>query len=217
MKEYLKGRKHPAAYEEFLLAFMPAVVGRAEFKRRIKSADSDIEFSTVSDEAYALLIVENSYDRWVDIDARSQPEYEPDSDRSGESAEEEDLYDDNGDIIRRRMWHSNVPPKYTSGGIKFKGGDDREKDEAQGWKTTGINRFNLLHKKVTRDRGLRGLFIVKFLKNHRNYESVPKRRRVVVEETKILAVNDLYSSSGYDVNAQPLVAGESDSETEVEE
>ncbi len=219
MKDYLKVRKHPEAYRQFIMAFLPSVVGKPEFRRRIMWAKNDHMLCTVSDEAYTLLVIENNYDRWMDIDAQKQPGYEHEDESMGNNDEDNEEYDGYGSRKRKRIWRSNVPPKYTSGGIKFMDGDSHDRDEAKGWNIEGITRFNQLHKKITRDRGRRGLFMKELLEELRDAEvEQTTKRAAVVVKPKIRAINELFGKAKNVDQSQGAIQEEvSDTDSEVEE
>ena len=45
--------------------FVPCVTGKTEFKDRLGGAQSERNLCTKTDEAFTILLVENSYERWV--------------------------------------------------------------------------------------------------------------------------------------------------------
>lgn len=138
MGDFCKGRKNKEAYRVFYKRFVPAIVGPDLYRQRVQDNDKD-EPCTASDEAFALVLLENSYDRWVDI------------------------YDKNGCIPmqrrgdRSKRFDSDIAPKYTRGGLKFS--EDKETHKAKGWTNEGIERFNVLYNCVRRDRQKRPAFI----------------------------------------------------------
>jgi hypothetical protein len=88
----------------------------------------------VSDEAFTLLLLENQYDKWLDIyiARKNGPQDLP-------SINEK----------RKRKWESDVSPRYTNGGILYK---DNCKMASRGWTETGIQHFNDLCHMVSADR-----------------------------------------------------------------
>lgn len=115
--------------------FVPCVVGKKRFKAKMNEhLTKDAEICTVSDEAFALLLLENQYDRWTDIHQRkcnSSTEVRGKSER------------------RKRKWESDVAPKYTEGGIKY---SKERRMNHKGWREEGIVRFNVLSAMVKEDR-----------------------------------------------------------------
>ena len=65
MQDFLKGRSNVEAYTVFFDHFVPCALKKTEWERRIAVAGTQTEstdsfFFTVSDEAFALLLLENS-------------------------------------------------------------------------------------------------------------------------------------------------------------
>ena len=125
-------------YELFCDAFVSCVTGRYKYKKNILKTRMT-HVATVSDEAFAHLLVENSYDRWVDIHNNKDQASVPTG--------------------KRKRWESNKPPKYTFGGLQSVDGSRRYK----GWTDEGINRYNELFQKVARDRRKRPSFATQYL------------------------------------------------------
>jgi hypothetical protein len=68
MDEFLQGRNNEEAYTVFFERFMPCATRKTSWDQRISMATSrGGSICTSSDEAFALLLLENSYDRWLDI------------------------------------------------------------------------------------------------------------------------------------------------------
>jgi hypothetical protein len=84
---------------------------------------------TISDEAFALLLLENSYNRWLDL-----------------------FLNNKGPVMQRRgvRFQSDVPILYTRGGIKYDKMDMTK--SVKGWSEEGIARFNALFDQVIADR-----------------------------------------------------------------
>jgi hypothetical protein len=134
MEQLLEGRQNENVMKLFKF-FIPCVVGKKKFKATMSGQiKRDVEICTVSDEAFALLLLENQYDRWTDIFTINQKmtmEVLGSSER------------------RKRKWESDVSPKYTEGGINY---SDNRKMSQKGWKESGIVRFNALCALVKEDR-----------------------------------------------------------------
>ena len=71
------------------------------FDQQVSVARNDSTICTVSDEAFALLLLENSWKNWVDIYQLQQGEVTP---KRGQ---------------KRRKFESDVPTKYRKGGISY--------------------------------------------------------------------------------------------------
>ena len=142
-----QGRKNAMVYSVLFEQFMPCVTKKTVFQRQVLVATNDITLSTVSDEAFALLLLENNYDRWVDIYRRQKGEVTP---KRGQ---------------KRREFESDVPTKYTKGGIVYD--QTAKKQHPKGWSSEGIQRFNELFDSVKQDRKENKSFIKKWLTNKR--------------------------------------------------
>jgi hypothetical protein len=131
------------AYKVFFKYFVKCVTRISVWEKNLKTATTDGELCTVSDEAFALLLLENSWSRWIDI-YRKDPEA---------------LYPRCGS---KQVTVSNVPTMYTKGGIKYqKGVEGQDPDKSQatrnhkkGWGRRGVERYNELFKMVEANRML---------------------------------------------------------------
>jgi len=137
MKEFLEGRKNTEAYSVFLERFVPCVTMKTSWDRRLATAKTDssktkTSLCTISDEAFALLLLENSFDRWLDIFTSTKGAV---MQRRG---------------VKQRAFQSDTPTLYTKGGIKYNKTDVTE--AVKGWSDTGIRRFNCLFEQVKQDR-----------------------------------------------------------------
>ena len=138
MNDFLKGREE-TSFEIFFKNFVPAIVAKQKFKCRLFSTEKQsIQMCTISDEAFTLLLLENNYDRWIDV-YKNKYNNHP-SLPNAEVAEDE---------TRKRKWESDVSPKYTEGGIVY---TDARKMTHRGWNDEGIRRFNALSIIVKQDR-----------------------------------------------------------------
>ena len=142
------GRSSKNNYKIFFTRFVPAVVGPELFQQRLAEKTIDgvpTPLCTVSDEAFALLLLENSYDRWTD------------------------LYNKTGEIPLQRRGRqprtcvSNVAPKYTQGGIMYTTNFEKNK---KGWSNDGIQRYNELFRFVQDDRAKYPTFLAKYKSKH---------------------------------------------------
>jgi hypothetical protein len=117
---------------------------KTAWDRRVAMASTtnakDVKHSlcTISDEAFALLLLENSYDRWLDIFCNNKGAV---MQRRG---------------VKQRAFQSDTPTLYTKGGIKYDKTDMRQ--SVKGWSDEGIARFNVLFEQVKRDRETTPLF-----------------------------------------------------------
>jgi hypothetical protein len=138
IQDFCKGREHES-FEIFFKNFVPAIVAKNKFKLRLFAPNSDDQnMCTVSDEACTLLLLENNFDRWIDVHKNKT-----------EGSTRLDPAITNKDEKRKRKWESDVSPKYTEGGICY---SDARKLTHRGWKDEGILRFNTLCVMVKQDR-----------------------------------------------------------------
>jgi hypothetical protein len=66
MEYFAEGCKHKNAYTMFYTRFVPAIVGPDLFCQHIQDNKEDEPY-TASDGAFTVLLLENSYDHWLDI------------------------------------------------------------------------------------------------------------------------------------------------------
>jgi hypothetical protein len=91
-----------------------------------------------SDEAFTLLLLENSYEHWVAVH-KNKIEGATIVDRAVEGRDEK----------HKEKWESDVSPKYTNGGIIYS--EDWKMTHNKDWKDAGIWHFNVLCHRVNRD------------------------------------------------------------------
>jgi hypothetical protein len=125
-------------YEHFIPAISSSSYYKEEMETRMSNAADNRELFSKSDEAFALLLLENYYDRWTDIFKKSD-----------------------GKILthirgREKKINSNVRPRYTSGGNIYMSSDssvaNAKVEKGKGWNLEGYKRFNVLFDKVLEDR-----------------------------------------------------------------
>ncbi len=181
MEDFLKGRSHVVAYTVFFDHFVPCALKKTEWERRIAISGTHTEstdnfLSTVSDEAFALLLLENSYDRWFDLYTNNDG----------------GVMQQRG--VKERRFESDVPPLYTRGGIKYQNYQSKL-GEKKGWSDDGIIRFNELYEMVKRDRTANINFEVSWLNAREETQAkegagVSKRKRTQVAATSELFAED---------------------------
>ena len=188
MEDFLKLRENEDLYKEFYRFFLKPVVGKATYIDRIfdETTKKEKHLSTVSDEAFALLLMENSYDRCVDLYI-SNNFCAPSIQRGVRSNQ-------------ARSMGSEVKTKYTSGGIFYKTKDDsgnlvRRPEGNKGWSKEGLQRFNELHTLVGKDRSNHHTFLKAFLKEERTALDTGKklgRRRAEDESAFVEPTHELF-------------------------
>ena len=173
-----RGRSDEKLYQAFYTRFVRCITGKSKFKDRLQMARSEQEMSTVSDEAFALLLLENSQDRWLDI-----------------------YKSENGKVHTKRnqlkrQWESDVPTAFTDGGIKYNEGQKKKKKKGfKGWNEAGILRFNVLFDAVKSDRRKHPDFIYTYLTMMREKTEETKPRSISPKTVRTDARNELGGTS----------------------
>ena len=167
MEDFFEGRKNVAVYTVFFDTFVPCATKKTTWERQIAKAGIKtitkklVSLCTVSDEAFALLLMENSFDRWFDLHIQGRKEVEKHPRGSKAS-----------------NFESDIPPLYTRGGIKYKTANINH--SVKGWSEEGLNRFNLLFDHVKQDRMDHESFELDWLESRREAQeskSTPKRAK----------------------------------------
>jgi hypothetical protein len=159
MGNWLEQRRNYAAYSVFYTIFMPSIVGKRRFANRVRNLPDGQEIATVSDEALAMLGLENSIERWDDLFDKSGGQYR---------------------IIHKdeeypKEWISDKYTKYT--GTSSRDPNIPQDTEDKRWSQKGIERFNELRKHVIADRATHNKFMATWLKQERD-----KRKNRKAEE-----------------------------------
>ena len=165
----LKLRKLPdgevnESYIFFCENFLKCVVGAQSFSKGWKRAGSISEIATLSDEALALLLLENSNYRWINLHQKK---------KMGEEVAENEL----------------VKPLYTAAG-KHKQQKGFTKRYG-GWKNDGIERFNELLDMVRADRLKNGVWFDEIVSARIKLSGVVENDDEVNASNCIKAGNDL--------------------------
>jgi len=132
--EQMRGDRE--TYKVFYERFVRCIVGKKMFDYMIADADDETkeeDVVTTSDEALALVAFENGYENWCDVWERSEGKVKA-------IRKTEDYPKD---------WISTVPTKYTT--RTDENGKTKEHSD-RSWSAEGINRFNMLVKKVHQNR-----------------------------------------------------------------
>ena len=68
LDDFLQLRKNPRVFEMLVTTFIPHVIGRGErFYKKERCKKLIREIVSVSDEAFVLLAIENSEDKWIEM------------------------------------------------------------------------------------------------------------------------------------------------------
>ena len=126
---------------------------------------------TVTDEAFALLVLENNWERWLDINNKSKNKYVPSKRGRGDRAA------------------SDILPLYTNVNCsKVNAGNGGNR----GWNETGINRFNELCYMVKEDRNKNSMVDKETFKRLQpRSETKRSRKRARLSESNVKAYTDI--------------------------
>ena len=147
LKSILKGRRNFQNYSFFFDRFVPLLERKSLFENRMKNAIIDEELICISSEAFGLLVLENHWDRWLDIYMKSRGRI---SIRGG---------------FKMKNVCSSIQPRYTRGGLR--NGKNREIGIGKGWSMEGIYHFNKLFYFVKRDQCKHPNFVTEWLQEKR--------------------------------------------------
>ena len=133
LDDFLSLRADSEKHGIFVSYFVKAIVGLSEWSNQLLDPKfPPANLFTASDEAFALAALENNYDRCLNLyqDAGNEA---PKPKRNKENPKTE--------------FYSNVPTKFTGGGIKYT--DQTVKaNTSRGWTETGILKFNHYYEKM---------------------------------------------------------------------
>lgn len=153
-------------YSLFLARFVQHTVGVQRFKNRIIEFGHDgltthqaEKLCTPSDEAFTLIVMENNYNRWLDIVKRNNWKI-PDPVKKK--------------VDMKKQFLSNERPKFTSGGNIYTDGDNVK---TKGWSQAGIEKFNRIYEKVKEDRRRNPDFLKNFILEEKEKLQKPNVRR----------------------------------------
>ena len=176
MNELLQGRSNWMAYSLFFNRFAPLLEKKSLWKQRITSAKSDADLLSISSEAFGLLVLENQWDRWMDM-------YE----MSG------------GQVLltkaRLKQFESKVRPLYTRGGVVYDSSAEEDSiGTMKGWSSRGIQRFNELCDFVAQDRKDNRGFVKQWLKTY----TLPSRNAAGVKKHPAIRAATSYGTWSLD-------------------
>jgi hypothetical protein len=124
---------------------LPTVVGRLLLKKLVADKDTVEQVSTNTDEALALLGLENGVERWDDIFMRCEGDVRP-------YAKGQEIPDEHKSTVPNKYMLSSNPGANTE-----KEGNDKH------WSKDGIIRFNQLRQLIIEDRAVQPQFMPKWL------------------------------------------------------
>ena len=136
----------------FVENFLACVVGKVQWKRNVKK-NLITKFTTNSDEAFALLVLENGWDEWIKIDAHEH-------------------------FISKRGLNEEKTRKVVGGGCYT--AEAKGSIWFGGWKEEGVLRFNELCEIVKKDRAENGSFDLRYLERTSGTITSNKKKTSVV-------------------------------------
>ena len=144
LKDFLEMRKNPQCYFVFYTHFIKCITKKTRFEERVKALNAgQQELCTVSDEAFALLLLENSWDRWCDMYGKDPTLLLP---RRGGKNQDKSVV-------------SLVTTMYTTGGYRYAVHAANMVKAKKGWSQDGIRRYNQLFDMVESDRAAHPEFV----------------------------------------------------------
>ena len=201
MERFLVLREDKDLYSDFYDYFIKSIVGYSKFTSSVysRTSTSDRDIASVSDEAFTLVLLENSYDRWMDIMKNNNWE-EPGKIHGVKSNKD-------------RTSVSNVTTLYTSGGIFYTTDGVAKAKPSKGWSADGITHYNELYYKVKTDRELHPEFITEYLQT--KYSENGSTRPFKFNKVSLPpAVHELWDKEEDDNGDEASVSGEASDEEE---
>ena len=167
LEDFLELRGNPFIFEVFYSKYVRQVVGKKKFDRLVKNVEFGEEISTPTDDAFALIVLENNEDMWMDILEKSEGKIE---------------HVKRGEEIPDNL-RSDIKPKFTNCDVGI----------AKQWSVEGIKKFNHYRKLIVDDRKNNNNFIVNYVKNERKKLSLKfaKKDKLQSPTFEIEAENDL--------------------------
>ena len=77
LESILQLRSNEEVYYKFYAFLIPSVGRKTFWKDIVTTAKNDQDVTTVSNEAFALLVLENNWDRWIDMFNKSRRQNPP--------------------------------------------------------------------------------------------------------------------------------------------
>jgi hypothetical protein len=157
LKSFLQLRSNAKAYKIFFKYFISPVTKKTNFENRLYSARTDDDLCTVSDEAFALLLLENSWDRWSDLYKKDPMSLMSRATKRGCISDVKTLYTKGGLKYRDSEGDSNPPDSNPTTQPKEGESVPSKPDTTtiqhkKGWSIEGLNRYNELFDLISKDR-----------------------------------------------------------------
>lgn len=130
-------------YEDFVLYYVSAVVGLRHFeKQKLRSNYS--EYATVSDEAFAVLTIENNWNRWMSM-AKTNHWKDSPVRTKWTVTRDTPVVSDSGKLKKQKL-----PPNEERIDTDLPEGPQARR--YRGWSAQGINRYNQLFDQIKKER-----------------------------------------------------------------
>jgi len=183
--DFLQMRKQPASYLVFYRHFIKCVTKKTKYDANVATARTYNDLCTVSDEAFALLLLENSWDKWSDLYKRDPMSLVPRRGGRGKA-----------------NLASSIMTKYTKGGYKFVDTDNGSAvvptsfGSNKGWSVEGMKRYNELFDLVEADRIAYPEFLDALLSDLRSTKSAKKKKRTEAKKEPLVKIrHNLFKKS----------------------
>ena len=163
----------------FMDKFVGTVVGKNRWIVKIRGATGKREVCSATDEALALVLLENNQEKWYDIYTRTK--------------------DDTTILTRKKKgseWASTVATLYTERGQRD--GERSVRQGDRGWSKGGIQRFNEIVQFLKDDRESHPLFVRSWLKSKRVTDDSGKKPRAKKQHNILTATNELDEAGDFD-------------------
>ena len=182
LEDFLEMRSNKECYGIFFQRFLPCVTGKTLWNINLDSATKDSDLASVTDEAFCLLLLINSYDRWIHLYKTGL--YKRNKHKVTMNRGNIDVSEDVSNVN-----NLDVETKFTY--LKMKTEDRAIKQGTRGWSYEGIRTFNELTNKIKEDRKNRN-FITRWLGGNRNI--VTRKKAAKPKVPILLPKDDLFSS-----------------------
>jgi hypothetical protein len=192
LANFLEMRRNVAAYSVFYSTFIPTMVGRSLMKKLVEDDSVLEEISTISDEALALLALENGVNRWDDVFTRRKGDVRP--------------FPKDQEIPKEFI--STVQTKYTVSSSSDAVGETEGREKR--WSKDGIIRFNQLRQMVIKDRAAHPEFIEDWLQQQRDAMATGPSTASKTEANTVDADDDFGSTPAKMPGAQLKKAAQSE-------
>ena len=171
-------RDNPETYEVFFTWFIPAIGRKTYWKHIVANAENDDDITTISNEAFVLLVLENNWDRWLEIFRMNDGNLVSSRGRG------------------KRHTECTIQPKYTRVGGISSSQEEKSIEMGKGWTHEGIERFNTLFDKVREDHKKNSSFGKNWIAKERlrlneqikkaskRYETIPKARHELFSDSE---------------------------------